>query len=138
MVGVAEVKLHASRGICELCMLCELLAPLRSERLERASLQQPDLGLRDTPAVVLALFAASSLTALSASTSRHTGPAATSVSSAKSSRQDLASACLDLSSTLCKISILPLVLTLLDHCGYREAKRCHGVTLQSGSTKKPT
>jgi hypothetical protein len=59
------------------------------------------------------LLAASSLAALSASTSRHMGPAATSVSSAPSPRQDLASACLDLSFTLCKISILPLVLGLL-------------------------
>ena len=74
MVGVAEVELHASKGICDICMPCELLVPIRGERLEGTSLQQPDLGLRDAPAVVLALSAASSLTALSASTSRHTGP----------------------------------------------------------------
>ena len=113
MVRVAEVELHASKGICEPCIPCELLAPLRRERLERASLQKPEGGLRDAPAVVVALFAASSLDALSASTSRHTGPAATSVSSAHSMRQDLSSACFGLSSTVWKISILPLVLGLL-------------------------
>jgi hypothetical protein len=86
MVGVAEVELHASKGICDICMPCELLAPIRREHLERASLQKSDLGLRDTPAVVVALSAASSLTALSASTSRHTGPATTSVSFPQSPR----------------------------------------------------
>ena len=113
MVGVAEVELHASKGICEPCMPCELLAPLRSERLKGTSLQKPDLGFGDAPAVVVALSAASSLTALSASTSRHTGPAATSVSSTHSPRRDLSSVCFSLSFTLCKISILPLVLGLL-------------------------
>ena len=113
MVRVAKVELHASKGICEPCMPCELLTPLRRERLEGTSLQQPDLGLRDTSAVVVALSAASSLTALSASTSRHMGPAATSVSSAQSPRRDLSSACFGLSSTVCKILILPLVLGLL-------------------------
>ena len=54
MVGVAEIELHASKGICDICMPCELLAPIRSERLEGTFLQQPDLGLRDAPAVVVA------------------------------------------------------------------------------------
>ena len=54
MVGVAEVELHTSKGICDICMPCELLAPTRGERLKGTSLQQPGLGLRDAPAVVVA------------------------------------------------------------------------------------
>ena len=54
MVRVAEVELHASKGICDICMPCELLAPIRGERLEGTSLQKPDLGLRDASAVVVA------------------------------------------------------------------------------------
>jgi len=38
MVRVAEVELHASKGLCDICMPCELLAPLRRERLEGTSL----------------------------------------------------------------------------------------------------
>ncbi|RRF96004.1 MAG: hypothetical protein DUD39_15855 [Coriobacteriaceae bacterium] len=41
------------------------------------------------------------------------GPAPTTVSSSQSPRRDLSSACFGLSFTLCKISILSLVLGLL-------------------------
>ena len=38
MVRVAEVELHTSQGLCDICMPYELLAPIRGERLEGTSL----------------------------------------------------------------------------------------------------
>ena len=72
--------------------------------------KSPTSALETLPLSWWHLLAASSLTALSASTSRHMGPAPTTVSSAHSPRRDLSSACFGLSFTLCKISILPLIL----------------------------
>ena len=113
MVGVAEVELHASKGICEPCMSCELLAPIRGERLKGASLQQPDLGLRDAPADVVA-----------SSRGKQPRCPVSKHEQAHGSRCHERVVCplaearpliglLDLSFTLCKISILPLVLGLL-------------------------
>ena len=114
MVGVAEIELHASKGICDICMPCELLAPIRSERLEGTSLQKSDLGLEDTLAVVVA------------SSSRGKQPRCPvgKHKQAHGSRCHERVVCplsearpliglLGLSSTVCKISILPLVLGLL-------------------------
>jgi len=84
-----------------------------SERLERASLQQPGLGPRDAPAVVVA---SSRGKQPHCPVGKHKQAHGVLLPRAcrppPSPRQDLASACLGLSSTLCKISILPLVLGL--------------------------
>ena len=91
-------------------MPCELLAPIRGERLKGTSLQQPDLGLRDAFAVVVASSRGKQPRCPVGKHEQAHGSAATSVSSTQSPRRDLASACFGLSSTVCKISILPLIL----------------------------
>ena len=113
MVRVAEVELHASKGICEPCLPCELLAPLKRERLEGASLQQPDLGLRDAPAVVLAsLCEKQPHCPVGKHEQAHGSRCHERVVCPLSETRPLIGL-LGLSFTLCKISILPLVLGLL-------------------------
>ena len=113
MVGVAEVELHASKGICEPCMPCELLAPIRGERLEGTSLQQLDLGLRDAPAVVVAsLCEKQPRCPIGKHKQAHGSGCHKYVVCPLSEARPLIGL-LGLSFTLCKISILPLVLGLL-------------------------
>jgi hypothetical protein len=71
------------------------------------------LGLRDAPAVVVASSRGKQPHCPVGKHEQAHGSAATSVSFPQSPRQDLSSACLGLSTMVCKISILPLVLGLL-------------------------
>ncbi|RRF98006.1 MAG: hypothetical protein DUD39_11890 [Coriobacteriaceae bacterium] len=94
-------------------MPCELLAPIRGERLEGTFLQKPDLGLRDAPAVVVASSRGKQPHCPAGKHEQAHGSHCHERVVLPLSETRPLIGLLGLSSTVCKISILPLVLGLL-------------------------